>query len=151
VLRDLARRALRLSAETAQQENSIRAIIAAWRPDLLAKRCRPHHRRHHLVRLVPPRRVRSEAAFAMLAAAPIPADSGTGSTSKRFRLNRYGDRHLNWALHTIMLSRLRWDPTTQAYAKQRTAEGKTPREIERCLKRYLARDLYRLLEHSHTA
>jgi hypothetical protein len=65
--------------------------------------------------------------------APIPADSGSASTPMRFRLNRYGDRQLNWALHTIMLSRLRWDPATQAYAQRRTTEGKTPREIKRCL------------------
>lgn len=82
--------------------------------------------------------------------APIPADSGSGTAPKRFRLNRYGDRQLNRALHTITLSRLRYDPTTQAYAKRRTTDGKTPREIKRCLKRYIARDLYRLLENPPT-
>jgi len=80
-------------------------------------------------------------------AAPIPADSGSGRTPVRFRLNRYGDRQLNRTLHTIALARLRYDPATQAYAQRRTAEGKTPREIKRCLKRYIARDLYRLLEN----
>lgn len=77
--------------------------------------------------------------------APIPATSGQVTT--RHRLNRYGDRQLNRAMHTIALSRIRYDPTTRDYVARRTIEGKTPREIKRCLKRYIARDLYRLLEH----
>ena len=76
-------------------------------------------------------------------AAPIPASSGQ---TIRYRLNRGGDRQLNCALHTIVLTRLQHDPATRAYAAQRAAEGKTPREIKRCLKRYVARHLFRLLE-----
>jgi len=68
----------------------------------------------------------------------------------RYRLNRAGDRQLNCALHTIVLTRLQQDPATRAYATWRAAEGKTPREIKRCLKRclkrYVARHLFRLLE-----
>src|SRR4029450_3430311 len=91
-----------------------------------------------------PGRCRSDAAFAMLAGvAPIPASSGQ---TVRHRLNRSGDRQLNRALHTVALTRLRHDPVTQAYAKRRRAEGKTDREIKRCLKPYTARQLYRLLE-----
>ena len=94
-----------------------------------------------------PGRIHSEAAFAMLAgAAPIPANSGQVTT--RHRLNRYGDRQLNRALHTIALSRIRYDQTTRRYVERRTSEGKTSREIKRCLKRYIARDIYRLLEHA---
>ena len=78
-------------------------------------------------------------------AAPIPANSGQVTT--RHRLNRYGDRQLNRALHTIALSRIRYDETTRRYVDRRTAEGKSTREIRRRLKRYIARDLYRLLEH----
>ena len=63
-------------------------------------------------------------------------------------MNRGGDRQLNRALHTIVLSRLTHDPDTRAYAARRTAEGKTPREIKRCLKRFVARRLFRLLEAS---
>ena len=93
-----------------------------------------------------PGRVRSEAAFAMLAGvAPIPANSGQVTT--RYRLNRYGDRQLNRALHTIVLNRQRHQEPTKAYTAKRTAEGKNPREIRRCLKRYIIRDLYRLLEN----
>jgi transposase len=77
-------------------------------------------------------------------AAPIPANSG--QVTSRHRLNRYGDRQLNRALHTIALARIRYDQTTRDYVARRTSEGKTSREIKRCLKRYIARDLYRLLE-----
>lgn len=77
--------------------------------------------------------------------APIPANSGQVTT--RYRLNRHGDRQLNRALHTVVLSRQRYDQSTRDYTARRTAQGKTPREIKRCLKRYIARDLYRLLEH----
>jgi hypothetical protein len=76
-------------------------------------------------------------------AAPIPASSGQ---TVRVRLNRSGDRQLNQALHVVVLTRLRYDPATRAYAQRRRAEGKTNREIRRCLVRYVARQLYRLLE-----
>jgi transposase len=146
VLRDLGRRALELWAEAERQEKEILAIVRAWRPELLEPKgigpivaatvlCAWSHRG----------RVRSEAAFAMLGgAAPIPANSG--QVTKRFRLNPYGDRQLNRAFNTVVLCRLRWDERTKAYVKRRTAEGKTPREIKRCLKRYVARELFRLLE-----
>jgi len=91
-----------------------------------------------------PGRVRSEAAFARLAGvAPIPASSGK---LVRYRLDRGGDRRLNRALHTIALSRRRVDPETKGYIARRVCEGKSEREAMRCLKRYLARSLFRLLE-----
>ena len=77
-------------------------------------------------------------------AAPIPASSGQ---TVRVRLNRSGDRQLNQALHLVVLTRLRHDPATRAYAQRRHAEGRTNREIKRCLVRYVARQLYRLLEN----
>jgi transposase len=80
-------------------------------------------------------------------AAPIPASSGQ---TVRYRLNRSGDRHLNQALHLIVLTRLAHDPATRAYAARRQAQGKTNREIKRCLVRYLARQLYRQLETDPT-
>lgn len=64
----------------------------------------------------------------------------------RHRLNRSGDRQLNRALHTIVLVRMRQDPDTKAYVARRVAEGKSPREVKRCLKRYIARQLFRELE-----
>ncbi|MGC1751553.1 MAG: transposase, partial [Trebonia sp.] len=90
-----------------------------------------------------PGRCRSEAAFAALAGtSPVPASSGQ---TVRHRLNRGGDRALNRAIHAIALVRMRSCPRTRAYVARRTAEGKTPREIRRCLKRYIARELYRQL------
>jgi len=89
-------------------------------------------------------RIRSEAAFAHLAgAAPIPASSGN---TTRHRLSRGGDRQLNRALHTIARSRLRYDATTRAYAERRTAQGRTPKEIKRCLTRYIARQIFRQMD-----
>jgi transposase len=90
-----------------------------------------------------PGRCRNEAAFAALSGTnPIPASSGK---TIRHRLNRGGDRALNRAIHAIALTRTRSCPRTRAYIDRRTAEGKTPREIQRCLKRYIARELYRAL------
>jgi transposase len=90
-----------------------------------------------------PDRLRSEAAFAHLCGvAPIPASSGK---TTRHRLNRGGNRDANRALHLLAVRRLAWDPRTRAYAARRTAQGKTKPEILRCLKRYLARELYPLL------
>jgi hypothetical protein len=76
--------------------------------------------------------------------APTPANSG--QVTNRCRLNRYGDRQLSRALHIIVQSRIRYDGPTRDYVARRTTEGKTGREIKRCLSRYIPRDLYRLLE-----
>jgi transposase len=144
-LRSLARRVGQLRAEAATLEHELAARVEKIAPQLLARRgvgpvsaaallCAWSHRG----------RLRSEAAFARLAgAAPLPASSGK---TVRHRLDRGGDRRLNRALHTIALTLRRSDPKTKAYIARRTAEGKTTREAMRCLKRYLARSLFRLLE-----
>jgi hypothetical protein len=96
-----------------------------------------------------PGRFRSEAAFAMLAgAAPVPASSGQ---VVRHRLNRGRDRQLNRALHTIVMSRQVHHGPTRASTSRRIAQGKSQREMRRCLKRTLARQLYRLLERTATS
>ncbi|MGZ6576662.1 MAG: IS110 family RNA-guided transposase [Solirubrobacteraceae bacterium] len=88
-------------------------------------------------------RLHGEASYAALCgASPIPASSGK---TTRHRLNYGGDRQANRALHLIAVCRLRYCPRTRAYAKRRTAEGKTKREIMRCLKRYIAREVYNSL------
>ncbi len=93
-------------------------------------------------------RLRSEAAFASLAGVnPIPASSGN---TTRHRLNRGGDRRLNRALHMAVVTRMRCDPETRAYVERRTAEGRSTKEIRRCLKRYLARRIYRQLNRAAT-
>jgi transposase len=87
-----------------------------------------------------PDRLRSEAGFAMLCGAcPIPASSGK---TQRHRLNRGGNRQANSALHIVVLSRMRMDPQTKRYVERRSAEGRSKREIMRCLKRYVAREVY---------
>lgn len=86
-------------------------------------------------------RVRSDSLFAALAGVnPIPASSGN---NVRHRLNRHGDRQLNRVLHTIARTMMMFDPATKEYVERRTAEGKTTRQIRRCLKRFIARLLYR--------
>lgn len=95
-----------------------------------------------------PGRIRSEAAFARLAGvAPIPASSGN---TTRHRLHRGGDRELNSALWRIAFYRYHHDPETTGYVTRKLAEGHTPKEIIRCLKRYIARNLYRQLQTQTT-
>ena len=149
-LKSLARRVQELAEEADRHEKAILAIVRGWRPDLLAEfGIGPIVAAVVLCAWSHPGRIRSEAAFAMLAGvAPIPATSG--QVTNRHRLNRYGDRQLNRALHTVVLTRLRYDERTRTYRDRRLSDGKTPRDIKRCLKRYVARDLYRLLESGPT-
>jgi transposase len=95
-----------------------------------------------------PDRLHSEAAFAhMCGVAPIPASSGK---TTRHRLNRGGNREANRALYMLAIRRLSYDPRARAYAARRTAEGKSKREIVRCLKRYLAREIYKAITSDNT-
>ena len=96
-----------------------------------------------------PDRLRSEAAFAALCGvSPIPASSGR---THRHRLNRGGDRQANAAIYRVVLCRMRWDPRTRAYVQRRTAEGLSKKDIIRCLKRLIARELYYLITSPPTA
>lgn len=91
-----------------------------------------------------PERLRSEGSFANLCGvAPLPASSG--KTTGRHRLNRGGDRLANGALWRIVMVRLLCHEPTKAYMARRTAQGMSRREIVRCLKRYVAREVYRCL------
>jgi transposase len=90
-----------------------------------------------------PERLRSEAAFSMLCgASPVEASSGK---TVRHRLNRGGDRQANAALYRIVLVRMRFHAPTRAYVERRTAQGLSKPEIIRCLKRYVAREVYGIL------
>jgi transposase len=142
----LARRIQLLDHETAQHTRAITTLVRAWRPDDLLTRCGvgPIVAASVLCAWSHAGRCRSDAAFAMLGgAAPIPASSGQ---TVRVRRNRSGDRQLNQALHLVVLTRLRHDPATRADAQRPRAQGKTNRELRRCLVRDVARQLYRLLE-----
>ena len=132
-------------AEADALEGAMEAMVAANLPSLAAV---PNCGAVSAAKLVVaagenPGRLRSEGAFAMLCgAAPVPASSGK---TDRFRLNRGGDRRANNALHMIVAGRMRSDPRTAEYVERRRAEGKSTREIMRCLKRYVAREVYRAL------
>jgi len=123
----------------------IRTLVAAICPALLAEPgIGPVSAAAALTAWSHPGRLRNEAAFACLAGVnPIPASSGR---TQRHRLNRGGDRKLNAALHTIVKSRRRHHQPTIDYVDRRTAEGRTPKEINRSLKRYVARHTYRIME-----
>ncbi len=149
-LRICARQALFLEAQAADLEFELEELVTGAAPQLLElPGVGVVTAAQIIVSWSHAGRLRSETAFAALAGvAPIPASSGQIT---RYRLNRGGDRQLNRALHTIVLSRLMHHPPTKAYAARRTADGKTPREIKRCLKRAVARQVYRLLEASARA
>jgi transposase len=144
-LRGCAQRIKHATREAAALERELGRIVDSLAPTLQSQPgIGPISAAQLLVSWSHPGRLRSEAAFARLAGtAPIPASSGKTS---RHRLDRGGDRRLNRALHTIILTRRRSHPATNAYLTRRQAEGKTNREAIRCLKRYLARSLYRQLE-----
>ncbi|WP_198655264.1 transposase [Streptomyces geranii] len=91
-----------------------------------------------------PERIKSEAALAKLACiAPVP--TGSGMTGGRHRINHGGHRQLNAAIHRTVIVRMRFHQPTIDHVARRTAEGKTKREIIRCLKRYVIREVYHLL------
>ena len=148
-LRALAARIKHLDGEITAHTKHIAALINAAAPQLLAEPgVGPITAAQIYIAWSHPGRCRDEAAFARLAGV-APLDASSGQTT-RHRLNRRGDRTLNQALHTITLTRIRTCPRTQAYMAKRRAEGKTTRETRRCLKRYIARHLYRLLQHPPT-
>jgi transposase len=107
--------------EARAHQKAITTIIRGWRPDLLEQfGVGPIVAATVLCAWSHPGRIRSEAAFAMLAGvAPIPANSGQVTT--RHRLNRYGDRQLNRALHTVVRIRIQYQPATRDYVDRRTA------------------------------
>jgi len=147
-LRSCGRQVKLASREAATLERELAALVQQHSPQLLSHYgVGPITAAQLLVSWSHPGRLRSEAAFARLAgAAPIPCSSGK---TIRHRLDRGGDRQLNRALHTIVLARRRGDQRTIAYVQRRISEGKTEREAIRSLKRYNARTLYRLMEHTN--
>ena len=144
-LRSLAQRIRQLRSEARTLETELTRRVRTLAPELLARPgVGPITAAAVLIAWSAPGRLRSQAAFARRAGtAPIPARSGK---TVRHRLDRGGDRQLNRALHTIILTRKRIDPQTKAYISRRVSEGKTERDAVRSLKRYLARSLYRQLE-----
>jgi transposase len=144
-LRSVARRYEALSEEIAELEAHLDRLVAQVAPELvsLAGIGTDHAATLLMVAGDNPQRLRSEASFASLCGvSPIEASSGK---VVRHRLNRGGNREANRALYMICLARMRRDRRTKEYVARRTQEGKSKREIIRCLKRYVAREVYRML------
>jgi transposase len=144
-LRSVARRHETLSEEITQLDAQLDRLVAEVAPGLISL---PAIGTHHAATLLVvagdnPERLRSEASFASLCGvSPVEASSGK---VVRHRLNRGGNRDANRALHMICVVRMGSDKRTRKYIARRTAEGKSKWEIMRCLKRYIAREVYRIL------
>ena len=150
-LRTLARRYQALDAEITALDSELDQLTATAAPGLLALfGVGPDVASALLIAAGDnPRRLRSEAAFSMLCgSSPIEASSGK---TIRHRLNRGGDRQANAALYRIVIVRLRWHQPTKDYMARRTAEGKSKKEIIRCLKRYVAREVFAVLREMNQA
>jgi transposase len=144
-LRSTAQRIRHLQAEARDLENELLRLVRRQAPELLELLgVGAITAAQILVSWSHPGRFRSEAAFASFAGvAPIPASSGL---TNKHRLNRGGDRQLNRAMHTITLIRMRLDPATKTYVARRIGEGKSPRDAQRCLKRNICRQIFKILE-----
>jgi transposase len=144
-LRSVARRYQALSAEIAELDAQLDRLVRQVAPELvsLAGIGTDHAATLLIMAGDNPQRLRSEASFASLCGvSPVEASSGK---VVRHRLNRGGNREANRALYMICLARMGRDRRTKEYVARRTAEGKSKREIIRCLKRYVAREVYRVL------
>jgi transposase len=150
-LRSIALRIQQLDREVAELTRQRDQLVESTAPEMLARHgVGPHSATNLLIAAGDnPHRLVSEAAFAMLCgAAPVEASSGK---TRRFRLNRGGDRQANAALYRIAIVRMKSDPRTRHYVDRRTKEGKTTKEIIRCLKRAIARELFPLMVATTTA
>lgn len=144
-LKSLARRYLELHDEIADLDATITAIVDELAPALVTRNSIGHVSAAQLLLTAGDNseRLHSEASFAALCGvSPVPASSGKIT---RHRLNRGGDRAANSALHIIAIGRLRTDPRTKSYIAKRIAEGHSKLEAIRCLKRYIAREVFSLI------
>ena len=144
-MRALARRWLALHGEIKIHDTELERLVAKRAPNLLASHGIATMTVAEMLILVgdDPTRIRSEAALAKLCGVcPIPASSGK---TKRFRLNRGGNRQANAALFRVAIVRMKGHEPTIDYVKKRTREGKSKREIIRCLKRYIIREIFKHL------
>lgn len=149
-MRSVARRYLELDLEISSLDTEIQALVDAAAPALIATKGIGYETAAALLVAAGdnPERLRTESAFAHLCgAAPVPASSGK---TVRHRLSRGGDRQANRALFLIVLGRMRLDERTRNYVRRRTGEGLSKMEIIRCLKRYVAREVYPLLPRAAT-
>lgn len=144
-LKSLARRYVELHDEITDLDTMIAAIVDELAPNLVARNSIGHESAAQLLLTAGDnvQRLRSDASFAALCGvSPVPASSGR---TARHRLSRGGDRAANSALHIIAIGRLRTDPRTQAYVARRLTEGHSKLEAIRCVKRYIAREVFSLI------
>jgi transposase len=150
-LRRLARRIHTLTSEISDADTELRALTSHAAPRTIARFGVGPDTAGQLLTTIGdnPDRITTEARFAhTCGVAPIPASSGR---TDRHRLNRGGDRHANAAIHRIVIVRMRHHQPTRDYLARRTTEGLTKKDIIRCLKRYVARELYHALLADLTA
>jgi transposase len=151
-LRSLAHRWLEVHEEIKTHTSALKKLTAAAAPDLVDAFGIGFDTAAEMLVTAGDNneRIRSDAALAKLCGAcPIPSSSG--QTSGRHRLNRGGNRQANAALYRVVIVRMRWHPPTIDYVARRTAEGLSKKDIIRCLKRYVAREIYGLLPPTGTA
>jgi transposase len=144
-LRCLARRYAQLTEEIDGLNKELKRLITAFAPALMESLGIGTDTAAALLVTAGsnPERLKSEASFAALCGvSPVPASSGK---TNRYRLNRGGDRQANAALYRVVVVRLRYDVRTMTYLQRRTEEGKSKTEVIRCLKRYIAREVFGIL------
>lgn len=148
-LKSLAQRYLELHSEVADLNSMIISIVDEVAPELIKQRGIGYESATQFLITAGdnPMRLKSEAGFAALCGvSPVPVSSGK---TNRYRLNRGGDRAANSALHIVALTRLRTDGRTQEYVTKKITEGHTKLEAIRCIKRYISREVYKLICHQY--
>ncbi|TFD05850.1 MULTISPECIES: IS110 family transposase [unclassified Cryobacterium] len=146
LMAELAHRISSLTDELTRLKTVMTQTVTACVPELLQRSGIGYDSAAALIIAVGdnPERMTNEASFAALCGVS-PVEFSSGQTTKR-RLNRGGNRQANAALYRIVLTRLRWDPRTQEYLKNRTEKGKSKRDVIRCLKCYIAREIFTIIK-----
>jgi transposase len=147
VARDLVRQIAARTTRIRELESELAQLVSAYAPQLLAERgCGPLTAAKLIGEIAGADRFSTDAKLARTSGtAPIPASTGQ---TNRHRLDRGGNRQLNCALHRLAVNKAHWDPDTAAYLERKQAEGKSRKEALRCLKRHLARRIWKLLHSS---
>jgi len=144
IARELVRHITASTKRIRELETELTALVEGYAPQLLAERgCGPLTAAKLIGEIAGADRFRTDAKLARTGgSAPIPASSGN---TQRHRLDRGGNRQLNCALHRLAINKANWDPDTAAYLARKQAEGKSRKEALRCVKRHLARRVWKLL------
>jgi transposase len=144
IARELVRHITATTKRIRELETELTALVESYAPQLLQERgCGPLTAAKLIGEIAGAERFATDAKLARTGgSAPIPASSGN---TQRHRLDRGGNRQLNCALHRLAVNKANWDPDTAAYLARKQAEGKSRKEALRCVKRHLARRVWKLL------